>query len=72
MYHMLEVEEAPHRAGRTPCSQRHRRWTASCLERRNRISREEHKMGALCPTFVQTILDKETQQGRATGAASVT
>lgn len=56
----------------TSCSQRHRWWTASCLEHCNRISREEHKMGALCPRFVQTNPDKETQQGRAEGAASVT
>lgn len=74
MYHMLEVEEAPNLAQprQTPSSQRHRWWTASCLERCNRISREEHKMGALCPRFVQTNPDKETQQGRAKGAASVT
>lgn len=73
MYHMLEVEEAPNRAARqTPCSQRHCLWTASCLEHCNRISREEHKMGALCPEFVQANPDKETQQGRAEETTSVT
>lgn len=74
MYHMLTVEEAANRA--TPPKRRAPRgtagFTASCLERCNRISREEHKMGALCPRFVQTKPDKETQQGRAKGAASAT
>lgn len=73
MYHMLAVEEAANRSHPTKMlrSQRHCWWTASCLEHCNRISREEHKMGALCLRFVQTNSDKETQQGRAEGAASV-
>lgn len=73
MYHMLEVEEAANRTA--PTKRRAPRGTGGgprCLERCNRISREEHKMGALCPRFVQTNSDKETQQGRAKGATSVT
>ena len=66
MYHMLEVEEAANLT--TPPyvgSQRRWWWTASFLEHCNTISKEERKMGALCPRFVQTKPDKETQQGQA-------
>ena len=54
------VEEAPYRdAVRSPPT------GAACghdavRRRRNGIPSEEHKMGALCQRFVQTIRDKET------------